>query len=212
MAEETTKKKGGYSMKGIEDDRLIIVPNPEKKGNYAKCHNIELKRMGKLEEGVEEGSADDDRKWAIVFQFIEEETDAALDYPCFQPMLLEEDEDDKAKVDMYNNGLKRIKQMFNSFCKEKSGINTDAFEGESFEDLYKFYMKNIDPNYKDVRCKLKVVYNKKGNVTLGTIGSVISSEYRKRMFDWNPKYDFVVRKEGSDKKADSFDDDDDGDL
>ena len=72
-------------------------------------------------------------------------------------------------------------------------------------------MSVIDPQYSKVRTKLKVVYNKKNNVTLGLIGNVISTQYRKRAFEWNPKYDFVIMKG---KAADDFGGDagDDDDL
>lgn len=195
-----------FNIDDIEESKSIIVPNPEHKGNYAHCVAITYGRIGKEKE---EGEADD-RLFGITFKFVEKDTDAVLDYVCFEPTLDEDDAQDPAKVRMYTNNLSRIKQMFNSFNKE--GAIVLGVKDLSFEGMYNLYMTKIDKEFSKILCKLKVVYNKKGNVTLAMVGDVISTQYKKRAFAWNPKYDFVEMKG---KKADDLGgggDDDDDDL
>lgn len=206
MSEQTTSNKSKFNLDEIEDDYSIIVPNVDKKGNFAHCKSITLRKMGKLDEGEP-----DDRKSAICFLFVEDETDAVLDYPCFEPILEEDDVNDKKKYRLYKNNMNRIKQMFNSFNNSPEGIDTKGKSFNDFTELYQFYMSQIEPDFSKIPVKLKVVYNKKGNVTLANVGKVISTKFRKCAFDWNPEYDFLERKG---KKADSFDDDssDDDDI
>ena len=199
-------KKQTFNIDDIEESKSIIVPNPERKGNFAHCVAITFGRIGKEKEEGEE----DDRLFGITFKFVEKDTEAILDYVCFEPKLDEDDSQDPNKVSMYMNNLKRIKQMFNSFNKEGSIVL--GVKDLSFEETYNLYMTKIDKDYSKILCKLKVIYNKKGNVTLAMIGDVISTQYKKRAFAWNPKYDFVEMKG---KAADEFgggSDDSDDDL
>lgn len=174
-------KKKKFNLEDVEDEKVIIVPNPEKKGNFAYCKKIELGTVGT-----------DTEYPAFKFYFVEKDTQATLDYACIIPEDLDDDSDD-ADIKNYRNSWNRIKQMFNSFHPDGE-IPKGAVSGDTNEEIYNAFMAVIDPNYPDVLAKLKVVYNhkKKNLVTLATVGNVISTKYKKRDFTWNDEYDKVL--------------------
>ncbi len=175
------------------DDKSRLVPNGEKKGNIGFFKSIAVVEVGK------EGK----KQEVIEALFEEEETNAYLSVKLFFPKL--EDPDDKKKVQMYRANRQRIVQFFNSYSKDGLEINTKGMSFNNIKEMYDFFMTKITPDFAKVKTRIKAVYDSEGkNVELAKVGDVFSTSIRKRVFEWDDQYDFVVKPSGGKKPNTAF--------
>lgn len=133
-----------FNLDDFEEQSNIV---PKEGGNHVKIESFEVVNY-------------EEDKWAVDITYIEDETGNTLRQRLFEPKR-PKDIRDKSERKMTINNIAAFKHFFNSLYplgKESEGIIWN--DTISFVDFIKSFSKGIDPNYKNLKAKLKVIYRK----------------------------------------------------
>lgn len=125
---------------------------------------------------------------ALKLEFFSSETEAYADMNVLLPKTTAESDEEKK---MQKGGAERLKHVLNAF------INTEGLTGNTYEEIALNAIKRVTPELLNTPCEIKLVYNKKGMISFPTVGNCISTNLKKKSFEWNAQFDKHIAPEKS---------------